>query len=200
MVRYKYVLWEIAFHLHSLALMNSWVGQELYEIRNAHASFYGPLGTVGGMVSTAFSCFISRGREPWTFVNTKPDSHKTEPAAKHKVIEYPKPDGVLSFDLLTNLQRSGTNHEHDQPAHLIVKKGMEHVPSDISITTFAGPEQRFCPASVYEYSEPDASGKRCLVINAQNCVHCKCCSIKTPKQYIRWTVPEGGGGPAYVNM
>jgi len=185
---------------YETAVMDSWVGKELFEIRNAHASFYGPLGIVGGMVSTAFSCFISRGREPWTFINNKPDSDKTEPANKHKPIDYPKPDGVLSFDLLTNLQRSGTNHEHDQPSHLVVKEELKDVPSDESIKIYAGPEQRFCPAGVYEYSDPDATGKRCLVINSQNCVHCKCCSIKTPKQYIRWTVPEGGGGPAYVNM
>lgn len=181
-------------------LYDSWVGKELYEVRNSHGSFHSPLGTIGGMTHTAFSCFLSGGKEPWTFKNHVPDADKTEPAEKHTPIEYPKPDGKLSFDLLSNLQRSGTNHDHDQPAHLRVKPGMEHVPSEISIKKYAGPEQRFCPAGVYEYSEPDANGKRNLIINAQNCVHCKTCSIKTPQQFIKWTVPEGGGGPSYTLM
>merc|ERR1711998_212165 len=87
---------------------------------------------------------------------------------------------------------------HDQPAHLKVKEGCANIPSEVSISEYAGPEQRFCPAGVYEYSDADENGKRSLVINAQNCVHCKCCSIKMPKEYIRWTVPEGGGGPNFT--
>lgn len=181
-------------------MMNSWVGAELKAVRNTHASFHSSLGTLGGMIYTAASCFFLKGREPWTFKNTKPDSAKTGKAAEHKEIEYPKADGKLSFDLLTNLQRSGTNHDHDQPAHLRVKPNLAHVPEKISLQEFAAPESRFCPAGVYEYSEPDAQGQRKLVINAQNCVHCKCCSIKTPHEYINWTVPEGGGGPAYTVM
>ena len=95
----------------------------------------------------------------------------------------------------------GTSHDHDQPAHLRVKPELSDVPTEVSIKEYAGPEQRFCPAGVYEYSEPDPStGKQKLIINAQNCVHCKCCSIKTPKEFIKWTVPEGGGGPAYSLM
>jgi electron-transferring-flavoprotein dehydrogenase len=184
-----------------LALYDSWVGKELKEVRNAHSSFHSPLGTVGGMTHTAFSCFISRGNEPWTLKNTVLDSSKTKPASSCQKIDYPKPDGTLSFDLLTNLQRSGTSHDHDQPSHLKVKPEMKDFPSEVSITKFAGPEQRFCPAGVYEYSEPDPkTGKQNLIINAQNCVHCKCCSIKTPNEFIKWTVPEGGGGPAYTQM
>lgn len=98
------------------------------------------------------------------------------------------------------LQNTGTTHNDDQPSHLRVKQDLQHVPSDVSIKKFAGPEQRFCPAGVYEYSEPDAQGQQKLIINAQNCVHCKCCSIKTPQEFIEWTVPEGGGGPAYTVM
>lgn len=168
------------------------------EIRNTHGAF--EHGLAAGMVYSAFSCFISKGKEPWTLHHTKPDSAYTEPAAQNKEIEYPKPDGKISFDLLTNLQRSGTSHEADQPAHLRVKEALAKIPSEVSITKYAGPEQRFCPAGVYEYSEPDKTGKRDLVINAQNCVHCKCCSIKMPQEYINWTVPEGGGGPAYTVM
>ena len=108
--------------------------------------------------------------------------------------------GVLSFDILTNLQRSGTNHDHDQPAHLRIKPELADVPNTISIKEYAGPEQNFCPAKVYEYHESETTGEKELVINAQNCVHCKCCSIKMPKEYIKWTVPEGGGGPGYQIM
>jgi flavin-dependent dehydrogenase/ferredoxin-like protein FixX len=188
------------------AVYDSWIVDELKVVRNTHSSFGSPLGTLGGMAYTAFSCFITKGAEPWTFANNTPDSAKTQRAKKFTEIHYPKADGILSFDLLTNLQRSGTSHDHDQPAHLRVKEHLADVPSDVSITEYAGPEQRFCPAGVYEYTEeitdPESPGcgKRHLVINAQNCVHCKCCSIKTPHEYIKWTVPEGGGGPAYTVM
>ncbi len=180
------------------ALKDSWIGTELKQIRNTHAAFHN--GVLAGMAHTALSCFITKGAEPWTLKNTKPDSDKTELAAKCKEIVYPRPDGVLSFDLLSNLQRSGTNHDHDQPAHLRIKEELSQVPSQVSIKQYAGPEQRFCPAQVYEYTEPDADGEQKLVINAQNCLHCKACSIKMPQQYIRWTVPEGGGGPNYQVM
>ncbi|CAK0810243.1 unnamed protein product [Prorocentrum cordatum] len=112
----------------------------------------------------------------------------------------PKPDGVYSFELLENLIRSGVNHEHDQPAHLKVKPEKADVPLKVSLEKYAGPEGRFCPAKVYEYV-PDESGDGMkLQINAQNCVHCKCCSIKTPQEFIKWTVPEGSGGPQYAAM
>lgn len=186
---------------NEFAIVNSWIGEELRVVRNSHGAFH-KRGMAYGMIHTAFSSFITKGFEPWTFRNKVPDCDHTLPAAHPQapVIDYPKPDGKLSFDLLTNLQRSGTFHEHDQPAHLRVKPHLAHVPSEISITEYAGPEQRFCPAGVYEYSEKDSEGKQKLIINAQNCVHCKCCSIKTPQQFIEWTVPEGGGGPAYTVM
>jgi electron-transferring-flavoprotein dehydrogenase len=152
------------------------------------------------MVQTGLSCFITQGKEPWTLKNNIPDSAKTQPAESFTKIEYPKTDGVISFDLLTSLTRSGTSHEHDQPAHLRVKAGSEACATEISLKVYDGPEQRFCPAGVYEYSEKDENGSRSLVINAQNCVHCKCCSIKMPEEYIKWTVPEGGGGPNYQVM
>ncbi len=123
---------------------DSWVGDELKVVRNAHGSFHSPLGQMGGMIHTAFSCFISKGKEPWTFKNTTIDADRTKPAAECEEIKYPKPDGVLSFDLLTNLQRSGkvnfrvtrfyyrhllgTNHDHDQPAHLRVKPEKSDIP------------------------------------------------------------------------
>lgn len=171
----------------------SWVWEELQSIRNCHASF--KWGTAVGMTYTGANCFVTQGGEPWTIKHAKKDWEHTEPAAKHAPIEYPRPDGVLSFDLLTNLARSGTQHEHDQPAHLKVRPEKASVPGDVSLPTYAGPEQRFCPAQVYEYDEEQR-----LVINAQNCLHCKCCAIKMPEEYIQWTVPEGGGGPMYTLM
>eukprot|EP00602_Paraphysomonas_sp_CaronLab_P003425 CAMPEP_0185024804 /NCGR_PEP_ID=MMETSP1103-20130426/8009_1 /TAXON_ID=36769 /ORGANISM="Paraphysomonas bandaiensis, Strain Caron Lab Isolate" /LENGTH=565 /DNA_ID=CAMNT_0027557869 /DNA_START=108 /DNA_END=1805 /DNA_ORIENTATION=+ len=184
------------------AVHSSWIADELKVCRNSHASFHSPLGLAGGMVHTALSSFITRGKEPWTLKNTTRDCDQTKPAKDCSEIPYPKPDGKLSFDLLTNLQRSGTSHDHDQPAHLKVKEDKAQVAKETSLKEFAGPEQRFCPAGVYEYSEPTEENNhtRSLIINAQNCVHCKCCSIKTPDQFIRWTVPEGGGGPAYTVM
>merc|ERR1719189_1655577 len=130
---------------------------------------------------------LARGKEPWTFRWSKKDS------------EYAKPDGKYSFEILENLIRSGVNHEHDQPAHLKVKTDKASVPLEVSLPKYDGPEGRFCPAKVYEYV-PDEDGKMRLQINAQNCVHCKCCSIKTPQEFIDWTVPEGSGGPQYSGM
>jgi electron-transferring-flavoprotein dehydrogenase len=179
-------------------LRKSWIADELKEIRNTHAAFHG--GVLAGMTHTALSCFITKGKEPWTLANTIADSAKTGLAENFSEIHYPKPDGVISFDLLTNLQRSGTNHNDDQPAHLRIKDELSHIPKGESLSKYAGPESRFCPAQVYEYSDEDADGNRNLVINAQNCLHCKACSIKTPSEYIKWTVPEGGGGPAYTIM
>ena len=120
-------------------------------------------------------------------------------AEQSKEIQYPTPDGELTFDLLSNLQRSGVNHAENQPIHLRVRPGMEDIPADISYGEYAAPESRFCPAKVYEYTTETPDNKPKLVINAQNCVHCKTCSIKTPQNYIDWTVPEGGGGPKYAN-
>ena len=171
----------------------SWVWSELRAVRNYHPSF--KAGLLPGMAYSGLSAFVLRGREPWTFRNSRSDAAATQPAAAHAPIAYPKPDGVLSFDLLTNLARSGTSHEADQPAHLRVRAGMEAVPAARAHALFAGPEGRFCPAKVYEYPD-EATGK--LVINAQNCLHCKACSIKATDNFIQWTVPEaGGGGPAY---
>jgi electron-transferring-flavoprotein dehydrogenase len=168
----------------------SWVWSELKSVRNYHPSF--AKGLLPGVAYSGISAYVLRGKEPWTFRHAQKDSDTTKPAANFQPIQYPRPDGKLSFDLLTNLARSGTNHEGDQPSHLKIKPGMESVPSEVSYKVFGAPESRFCPAQVYEYPEP---GK--LVINAQNCLHCKTCSIKTPKEFIKWTVPEaGGGGPA----
>ena len=125
------------------------------------------------------------------------DASALKPAHMFRPIAYPKPDGVLTFDRLTSVSYSFTNHEEDQPVHLVLKD--ETVPTRINLPEFAGPEARYCPAGVYEFVDPDGTGER-LQINAQNCVHCKTCDIKDPNQNINWVTPEGGGGPNYVNM
>jgi electron-transferring-flavoprotein dehydrogenase len=202
---------------YTAALQQSWIYKELYEVRNAHAAF-SKWGIGGGLVYTAFTTHISRGHEPWTLHNPKhtSDSDATQPASNYQPIEYPPADNKLTFDLLTNLQRSNTYHEEDQPCHLRIKSTQSTVPSTVSMPIYAGPEQRFCPAGVYEYvpvvatsdTKDDVTNhgsttptqQHQLVINGQNCIHCKCCSIKMPKEYIEWTVPEGGGGPQYQVM
>ncbi|CAH0485323.1 unnamed protein product [Peronospora farinosa] len=177
------------------AVESSWIAEELKAVRNVHAGFH--RGFLPGFLHAGVATHVLRGKEPWTIPNTVADSAKTRPAKDFTPIKYPKPDGELTFDLLSNLQRSGTNHNHDQPSHLRIKPEHAKVPSEESFPVYAGPEQRFCPAGVYEYTDgSEADGVPQLVINAQNCVHCKCCSIKMPKEYIDWTVPEGGGGPA----
>ena len=111
-------------------------------------------------------------------------------------IDYPKPDGNITFDKLTNVSFSGTNHEEDQPSHLILKN--HNIPVDLNLSDYDGPEVRYCPAGVYEYVEEDKAPR--LQINSQNCIHCKTCDIKDPTQNIEWIAPEGGGGPNYPNM
>jgi electron-transferring-flavoprotein dehydrogenase len=136
------------------------------------------------------------GNPPWTIHNRRADHEYLEPAAQHHPIDYPKPDGKISFDRLSSVFISNTNHAEDQPAHLTLKDAS--VPVQVNLKTYAGPEQRYCPAGVYEYVEKN--GETQLQINAQNCVHCKSCDIKDPTQNIIWITPEGGGGPNYSSM
>jgi len=126
-----------------------------------------------------------------------PDNESLIPIKDAKPIDYPKPDGKISFDLLTNVSRSNTSHQEDQPIHLTLKNNT--IPVEYNLNVFGGPESRYCPAGVYEFVQDD-SGKPKLQINASNCVHCKTCDIKDPKQNIHWVVPEGSGGPLYQNM
>ncbi|PNF21740.1 Electron transfer flavoprotein-ubiquinone oxidoreductase, mitochondrial [Cryptotermes secundus] len=178
-------------------IRNSWVWSELKSIRNVRPSFHNPFGLYGGLLYSGITMLI-RGKEPWTLSHGDPDHKRLKPASECKPIEYPKPDGVISFDLLTSVALTGTNHEGDQPPHLTLKD--DTVPVKRNLAVFNGPEQRFCPAGVYEFVPlEDTSGQR-LQINAQNCIHCKTCDIKDPSQNINWVVPEGGGGPAYNGM
>ncbi|KAI6069704.1 Electron transfer flavoprotein-ubiquinone oxidoreductase [Aix galericulata] len=179
-------------------LKKSWVWKELYAVRNIRPSCHSILGVYGGMIYTGIFYWILRGKEPWTLKHPGPDFAQLKPAKDCTPIEYPKPDGKISFDLLSSVALSGTNHEHDQPAHLTLKD--DSVPVNKNLAIFDGPEQRFCPAGVYEYVPLETGEGSRLQINAQNCVHCKTCDIKDPSQNINWVVPEGGGGPAYNGM
>ena len=177
------------------AVRASWAGEELHRARNVRPGF--ARGLYLGLINAALDSYIFRGRAPWTFKH-QPDHAQLEEASKHTPIAYPKPDGVLSFSRLDNLAYSGVHHEADQPAHLVLQEPARAV--EVNWQKYAGLEERYCPAGVYEFTEDDSGGGKKLVINAQNCVHCKTCDIKDPTQNIRWTPPEGGGGPNYKMM
>ncbi len=177
------------------AFRNSWLYDELYKARN-FKPFMGQ-GLYTGTLMVGIDQVLFRGRAPWTVHHKKPDHEYLRPASEFKPIVYPKPDGKLTFDKLSSVFISNTNHEEHQPVHLTLKD--PNVPVDINLHIYAGPEQRYCPAGVYEYVT-SAEGKEKLQINAQNCVHCKTCDIKDPTQNIVWVTPEGGGGPNYPNM
>jgi len=176
-------------------LSKSWVYEELKKVRNIRPSFN--YGFFGGLGYSAVDTYIFFGKAPWTLHHKHTDHEATKPAKDFKPIEYPKPDGVISFDLLTNLARSGTNHEEDQPVHLTLKNPSVAIETNLKI--YDSPESRYCPAGVYEIVKL-ADGSPKLQINAQNCLHCKTCDIKDPTQNINWVTPEGGGGPAYPGM
>jgi electron-transferring-flavoprotein dehydrogenase len=177
------------------AFRSSWLYDELYKARN-FKPFMGQ-GLYTGTLMVGIDQVLFRGKAPWTMHHKKPDHEYLRPASEFEPIVYPKPDGKLTFDRLSSVFISNTNHEEHQPAHLTLKD--PNVPVDINLHIYAGPEQRYCPAGVYEYVTND-EGKERLQINAQNCVHCKTCDIKDPTQNIVWVTPEGGGGPNYPNM
>ncbi|MDQ3482552.1 MAG: electron transfer flavoprotein-ubiquinone oxidoreductase [Pseudomonadota bacterium] len=179
------------------ALRSSWIAKELKTVRNAQPA----VSRWGGWAGTLYAGFdMWLGHLglslPWTLKHRHPD-HDTLRRKEHvRPIDYPKPDGVITFDRLSSVFVSNTNHEEDQPVHLTLKD--VDIPVGVNLAEYAGPEQRYCPAGVYEFVEE--GGEPRLQINAQNCVHCKTCDIKDPTQNINWVVPEGGGGPNYPNM
>jgi electron-transferring-flavoprotein dehydrogenase len=176
-------------------LRASWVYDELYKVRNIHPSF--SYGLLPGLAYSAFDTYVMWGKAPWTFHHRQADHEALKPAKECKPIDYPKPDGKISFDLLTALAASGTNHNENQPAHLKLRDPKLAV--EVNYKVYDSPETRYCPAGVYEIVK-SADGTPRLQINAQNCLHCKTCDIKDPRQNIDYTTPEGGGGPAYPNM
>ncbi|MEY2756575.1 MAG: hypothetical protein RIR33_353 [Pseudomonadota bacterium] len=182
------------------AFKTSWVAKELKAVRNAKP-LWSKFGTAVGIPLTGFDLWVNTLFGRFSFFGTmkhgKTDAKSLEPASRHKKIVYPKPDGVLSFDRLTSVAFSFTNHGEDQPAHLKVADLALQKASELGV--YGGPSNRYCPAGVYEWVE-EANGDKRFQINAQNCVHCKTCDIKDPNQNITWTTPEGGGGPNYPNM
>lgn len=174
------------------ALKNSWIYKELKTVRNIRPGFHKGLWL--GLINAAWETLTS-GLSPWTLKNHA-DYKQLKKAKDSKPIDYPKPDGVLTFDRLTSVSFSGTNHDENQPPHLVLRD--PNIPIDVNLPDYAEPAQLYCPAAVYEVAQ-DGDTKR-FVINAQNCVHCKTCDIKDPSQNIDWTVPLGGGGPNYPNM
>lgn len=173
----------------------SWACDELRRSRNFGAALH-QFGMYLGAAFNLLDQSVFRGRLPLSLHDRQPDHEALKPAADCEAIQYPKPDGVLSFDKLSSVFVSNTNHEEDQPCHLTLKD--DAVPIAVNLETYAAPEQRYCPAGVYEIVDEDGTPQ--LRINAQNCVHCKTCDIKDPTQNIVWVPPEGGGGPNYPNM
>jgi electron-transferring-flavoprotein dehydrogenase len=173
---------------------DSWLHDELHRVRNIRPAFR--WGLLGGLAYGALDTFVFRGKAPWTLGHHDDHSQLGDKTAYPK-IAYPKPDGVLTFDRLSSVFLSATNHEENQQSHLRLKD--ESVPISLNYAKYGAPETRYCPAGVYEILGEDEGQPR-LQINAQNCLHCKTCDIKDPSQNIVWTVPEGGGGPNYPNM
>ena len=176
-------------------LKKSWVWDELYKVRNIRPSF--KWGLIPGLIYSAIDTYIFRGKAPWTLKHHQ-DHQSLNKAKNSKIIEYPKPDGILTFDKLSSVYISNTNHEENQPCHLELKD--KKIPIKYNLEHFDCPEQRYCPAGVYEIVKIGDTKEPKLQINAQNCVHCKTCDIKDPTQNINWVPPHGGGGPKYPNM
>ncbi len=179
---------------YTTSFEKSWLHEELHVARNFKPAM--GKGLYLGTLLVGIDQVLFRGKAPWTLHHDHPDHLGLRPAAECTPIAYPKPDNVLTFDRLSSVFISNTNHNEHQPAHLTLTDA--DVPVAVNLSTYAGPEQRYCPAGVYEYVE--AQGQPRLQINAQNCVHCKTCDIKDPTQNIVWVTPEGGGGPNYPNM
>ncbi len=178
------------------AFRASWLYDELHRARNFKP--WMAKGLYLGSLMFGIDQLLLRGRAPWTLRHAHADHETLLEKSAAQPIQYPKPDGVLSFDRLTSVSFSNTNHGEDQPVHLTLKDAS--VPIDVNLARYDAPEQRYCPAGVYEIVRDDDGSNPRLQINAQNCVHCKTCDIKDPTQNIVWVVPEGGGGPNYPNM
>jgi len=178
------------------AFKSSWLHDELHRARNFKP--WMSKGLYLGTLMVGIDQVLLKGKAPWTLRHSHADHECLRPKTEFQPIQYPKPDGVLTFDRLSSVFISNTNHNEDQPAHLTLKDAS--VPVNVNLALYDAPEQRYCPAGVYEIVRDDDGGNPRLQINAQNCVHCKTCDIKDPTQNIVWVTPEGGGGPNYPNM
>ncbi len=182
---------------YQTAYEKSWVYDELHRARNTYPAFH-KWGLIGGILFTGIDQILFRGKLPFTLTVSEPDYSTLDKAADSNPIDYPKPDGKLSFDRLSSVYISNTNHEEDQPIHL--KLNDINIPIETNLALYDEPAQRYCPAGVYEIIREEDGSNPKLQINAQNCVHCKTCDIKDPSQNITWVTPEGAGGPNYPNM
>ena len=180
---------------YSAAFQESWLFDELYRARNFKQ--WMSKGLYSGTLMVGVEQTLLGGKFPWTLHHRHADHECLRPASECRPIDYPKPDGKLTFDRLSSVFISNTNHEENQPCHLVLKDAS--VPVRLNLAKYAGPESRYCPAGVYEFVKSGDGADR-LQINAQNCVHCKTCDIKDPTQNIVWVAPQGGGGPNYPNM
>jgi len=184
------------------AFRKSWAYRDLYKVRNVKPGLKWGMwpGTMHGGAHMWLNDLGLGFLVPWTLRHKRADNESLKPAADMPKIDYPKYDGVITFDKLSSVFVSNTNHEEDQPSHLQLRD--PKIPVAVNLAVYDGPEQRYCPAGVYEFvaDESSAGSPKRLQINAQNCVHCKTCDIKDPKQNIHWVTPEGGGGPNYANM
>lgn len=180
---------------YPMAFARSWLFKELYKARNFKPAM--GKGLIKGTLLVGIDQVLFRGHAPWTFRHKHADHSCLRPASEFQPIAYPKPDGKVTFDRLSSVFISNTNHAEDQPIHLKLKDAA--LPVSVNLAVYAGPESRYCPAGVYEFVKNDDGSDR-LQINAQNCVHCKTCDIKDPNQNINWVTPEGGGGPNYPGM
>ena len=180
-------------HSYQSIAEENWLIKDLYKVRNIRPGFR--YGLIPGLILATIETYITRGYEPWTFKNYA-DYQKLMLAKYCKPIDYPKPDGVLTFDRLSSVFLSNTYHEEDQPSHLVLKDPTMAI--NVNYNMYNSPETRYCPAQVYEIVQTNSGPT--LQINAQNCLHCKACDIKDPKQNIVWQAPEGGGGPNYISM
>jgi electron-transferring-flavoprotein dehydrogenase len=183
-----------ALEAYPAAFRSSWLHEELHRGRNFKP--WMSKGLFTGALMVGIDQILLRGKAPWTLHHEHADHQTLVPKSQARPIAYPRPDGLLTFDRLSSVFLSNTNHNEDQPVHLTLKDAS--IPVNVNLAVYAGPEQRYCPAQVYEFVD-DGGGRR-LQINAQNCVHCKTCDIKDPRQNIVWVAPEGGGGPNYPGM
>lgn|SRR3990167_58613 len=191
---YKHIQTDLVENVaYSNEMTKSWVIQDLYKVRNIRPGF--KFGLFSGLINAAFETYISRGKSPWTFRNHN-DFDRITFSNSSKKIAYPKPDGTLTFDLLSSVYLSNTYHDENQPCHLHLRD--KSLAIDVNYNDYSSPETRYCPAGVYEIVFNNK--KPHLQINFQNCLHCKTCDIKDPRQNIVWTAPEGGGGPNYSEM
>ena len=181
--------------LYDQRLRQSWIYDELHQVRNIRPGFR--MGFWTGMINAALETYVFKGKAPWTWPHAH-DHQTLHLASESQKIDYPKPDQKITFDRLSSVYLSNTDHAENQPCHLVLKNSTLAI--DYNLRYFDSPEQRYCPAGVYEILRHSQTNRPYLQINAQNCVHCKTCDIKDPRQNINWRTPEGGGGPRYPNM